>query len=669
MTNNPEQQEAIDSVDKRILLLAAAGSGKTKTLIEKIRYFINKGIPAKNILTITFTRDAAREILNRLIVETDKTETFKKMRANKDIDKEKKQYIEKNTILKNLTICTFHSFCYSLLKSDGAPYFDNQFQILPDKRKQSKSDEQFENIHATETVDTVLRKSIIAACEHDAEFYQKLHKYLMENKLERHYEKTINNSLYSNKYICLNGIAVKSKSEQKIVDWFICQGYDVQYEPVEVGGFIFRPDFKLSNKEFYIEHKSDFSGDLNDKMKALQAAGKPVFITYEEWMNNSEVIERELMNILSHVLACDHSSRFSKKFDARFRFLEIELSKFRKDVKRLYNLVKSQNLEIEDVRNVQHILLEHQRIKVFYELFPVVWRYYENLKNKNSLVDFDDLISIALKILLEQENIRNQYRQKFKCILVDEFQDVNPAQVELINVLLRESTYLFCVGDDWQSIYGFRGSNVNFTINFAEYFPGATILKLKKNFRSSGYIVGVGNEVISFNKNKVEKEVVSEKPGKEKVYLYNSNSEDDTLDFIRNRIEYHLEVDGNLSPDDILILGRRTSHYSEIKKKLKRKGIQFSTIHGAKGKESKVVFITGLKDGSGGFPDTWLEDSIYQVIRTTDNDLLLEEERRLFYVAITRARDFLYLLSENGNPSQFIDELPDDLIERETPLF
>jgi DNA helicase-4 len=87
--------------------------------------------------------------------------------------------------------------------------------------------------------------------------------------------------------------------------------------------------------------------------------------------------------------------------------------------------------------------------------------------------------------------------------------------------------------------------------------------------------------------------------------------------------------------------------------------VQAKTIHGAKGLESNVVFIIGLTEGNGGFPDIWLEDRIFQVIKKADHDMLMEEERRLFYVAITRAKDKLFLITEKGNESSFLKEIPD----------
>lgn len=108
--------------------------------------------------------------------------------------------------------------------------------------------------------------------------------------------------------------------------------------------------------------------------------------------------------------------------------------------------------------------------------------------------------------------------------------------------------------------------------------------------------------------------------------------------------------------------------FKALRERLRAAGAKFSgkTIHAAKGLESKVVFILGLHGGQGGFPDIWMSDRIYQVLKEKNYDLLKEEERRLFYVGLTRAKDRLYLISQKGNPSSFIEELPSQYISRQT---
>lgn len=665
MIENAEQREAIQSHDKRILVLAGAGSGKTKTLIDKIRFYINeKKISPKNILAITFMRDAVHEIQDRLIEFADKTQQYKNELKGNDQHLVRKKFISQHAILKNLTVRTFHSLCFTILKENGSGYFDNRFKILRDDQASFRTDDSMNIPPATESIDSLLRKSIISACQHEPDFSVKLEQYLIENYFEKQLKQLKDKKEYENKYRCLNGSVVKSKSEQKIIDWFHCKGYEIEYEPLEVGSsFKFKPDFKLSTKEFYIEHKSDISANLHYKLQALKEAGKPVFITHEDWMKDSEKIETELMGILRNVLDGNYTANFSKEFDNRFRLLNKELGTFFREVKQAYDLAKSQGLKVDDIFKIRSKLFEHKRIKIFYELFPVVWSHYENLKRKNSVIDFSDLLSLTLDLFEQDEKIRDYYRDKYKCILVDEFQDVSPAEVRLIKHLFTDDSDLFCVGDDWQSIYGFRGSDVNFIINFSNYFPDSKVIKLKYNFRSSENIVNVGNEVIKNNKNKIEKEVLSLKKSDQKVVLFKSNSESDTLDFLQEKISFHIDQKSGVAPQDIMVLGRRREHFTGIQAGLNNSKVRFSTIHKSKGLEAKVVFITGLKHGRGGFPDTWLSDSIFQVIKKTDTDLLLEEERRLFYVAVTRAKDCLYLITENENQSRFIDELPDSFVD------
>jgi superfamily I DNA/RNA helicase len=225
--------------------------------------------------------------------------------------------------------------------------------------------------------------------------------------------------------------------------------------------------------------------------------------------------------------------------------------------------------------------------------------------------------------------------------------------------LLTDSTQLFCVGDDWQSIYGFRGSNVSYIVEFEKHFLDAKTITLNLNYRSTQNIVGASNEVIKHNKFKIEKDIQASKRSEHKIVVYAGNNEDDNVDFCVNKVKELLK--NGVSNDDIMFLYRRSKMYSTYFNRFKKEGIrvQYKTIHASKGLEARIVFIIGLTEGYGGFPDIWLEDRIFQVIKKANHDLLMEEERRLFYVALTRAQEKLFLITEKGNESSFLKEIPE----------
>jgi superfamily I DNA/RNA helicase len=312
---------------------------------------------------------------------------------------------------------------------------------------------------------------------------------------------------------------------------------------------------------------------------------------------------------------------------------------------------------------------QHERVRQFYVLaIPIVKKYIDYCTNK-SFLDFNDLISRTTSLFRNHEDIAHKFRSKYEYILVDEFQDVNNLQVELIQLLLTEQSQLFCVGDDWQSIYGFRGSNVSYIVEFEKHFKDAKTIKLNMNYRSTQNIVGASNEVIKNNKFKIEKEIFASKKSEHKIVVYAGNNEEENIQFCLEKVKQLLKE--GIPNDEIFFLYRRSKMYAPYYYKFRNEGIklQGKTIHAAKGLEAKVVFIIGLTDGNGGFPDIWLEDRIFQMIKKSNHDLLLEEERRLFYVAITRAKEKLFLITEKGFESSFLKEIPEIYTVRTSQYF
>lgn len=662
---NDKQREAVISEDKRLLVLAGAGSGKTKTLLQKIIYLIEeKGISPSSILAITFTKNATNEMIDRLIISADSAGQYEALLADKHlskIEKDKERYFQQKKYkwIDGLTVKTFHSFCYSILRNYGVNEFDNKFRIIGDE-KRDEEDELSKHV-APETVFEVVHKLLIEQCE-NTEFLLQLKRYILDYVIDKiHLKKTDEKYLPKDGkyYTTLDGTKVRSKSEQFIADWLYRHSIKYRYEPLlNVKDFSFHPDFYIPEANLYIEHVSDKSYPTKNKEEQFQKGNLLLVKTFESMTKDSALFNHTLDSVVKNRLPLNYHKTVSLTYKEEFNGYHENVKDFVTQIMRITDMIKVENIDLKKV-SYDASQDQHERVRVFYELaIPVVEKYIDYCTNK-SFLDFNDLITRSTSLFQNHQDIANKYKSKYQYILVDEFQDVNNLQVELIKLLLTDQAQLFCVGDDWQSIYGFRGSNVSYIVDFENHFPNAKVVKLNLNYRSTQNIVGASNEVIKNNKFKVEKEIHSSKNSEHKIVVYSGNSEEENIQFCFDKVK-ELQDDG-LTSEDILFLYRRSKMYTPYFFRFKNDNIkiQAKTIHAAKGLEAKVVFILGLTDGSGGFPDIWLEDRIFQVIKKANHDLLIEEERRLFYVAITRAQDKLFLITEKGNESSFLKEIPD----------
>lgn len=665
-TLNEKQKEAIVSDAKRLLVLAGAGAGKTKTLLEKIKYLIDeKGVKSSEILAITFTKNAANEMLDRLIISADKTGTYKKILLNKTISIEKKNNYRYNfsknyNWINNLTIKTFHAFCFKILKDYGVNEFDNQFKILENKKYTTEALVKFS---APETSFEIFHKLLIENCNNNNEYLLDLKRYILDyfvdfsrQKKYRHYAPYDNHKLFST----LNGTQVRSKSEQFIADWLFRRNIEFVYEPeVIIQDFNFHPDFFIPSANIFIEHVSNRSYPTKNKEEQFRKGNILYVKTFEAQTKDSALFSHTLDQIIKNRLPENYNKKIKLSYLEAFNGYQVYIKDFIVQIMQITDMIKVENYRLKTILN-KAIKDQHERVRIFFKLaIPIIEKYKKYCTNK-SYLDFNDLISTSISLLKNNLDISSFFHNRFKYILVDEFQDVNNLQVALLKLLITNKTQLFCVGDDWQSIYGFRGSNVNYIINFKRHFKNANLIKLKYNYRSIQNIVEASSEVIKNNKYKIEKEIVASRKSTNKITVYAGNDVSENVEFAVNEVKKLLDDD--YKNEDILFLYRRTKMYSDYYNAFKLEGlkVQAKTIHSAKGLEAKVVFVIGLKEGYGGFPDIWLADRIFQVVKKSNHDLLLEEERRLFYVAITRAKDKLFLLTEKGNESSFIREIPDN---------
>ncbi|ULQ51950.1 UvrD-helicase domain-containing protein [Flavihumibacter fluvii] len=666
---NEKQKEAVLEENKRVLVLAGAGSGKTKTLIQKLLYQISeRETKPSSILAITFTKNATNEMVDRLIIAGDEENgDYEEYINNKKYSREEKELKRRTKVqskpwISNLTVKTFHSLCYQLLKSSGGASFDNQFRLLIDDQVDETRVEEHKSI-APEKSGDIKHKILLELCK-DMNYLLKLKRYILDFYVDKSYiDKNISSRTFPNQvsYTTLQGEKVKSKSERDIADWLFRHNLKYRYEPnVNFKDFDFRPDFYIPQADLYLEHISDKSYKTSNKEEQFLLAGRQCAKTYESMSQDSTLFNLALERIVMGRISDKLSLIAALKYEEEFKSYGDKIAEFLKMVSRVQSMIKADGISLDDLvsKSSTH---QHERVRVFYELTVPILKGYNSYCINKSYLDFDDLIIQTIELLGKHPDIRNAYHDRFKFILVDEFQDVNSLQVKLLELLLTPDTQLFCVGDDWQSIYGFRGSEVDYIVNFEKHFPGSKIITLDVNYRSTQTIVGASTEVIRKNKFQINKDIRAHKATPSKIQMYRAKDmETDGVEYMVDKVRL-LQQDG-ISAEDILVLYRRSRMFKPYNDALRVAGLKVTgkTIHASKGLEAKVVFIIGLTDGSGGFPDVWLDDVIFRVVKDVKLDMLMEEERRLFYVALTRAKDELYLITQLGSESRFINEIPKD---------
>jgi len=309
--------------------------------------------------------------------------------------------------------------------------------------------------------------------------------------------------------------------------------------------------------------------------------------------------------------------------------------------------------------------------RVFGRISNTIFNMYENeLKNLNC-IDYCDMINIAVETLKQNQEL---FKDKYDHILIDEFQDISMQRYELIQMMmnLNQNCKLFCVGDDWQSIMGFSGSHLNFFVNFKEYFGQPSRTDLITNYRSIQSIVETGEEIIKHNyKFQLQKKLISFNKEQHPVYVIHSNHKKEYFtNYYRQICEHCLkQIDTLLndnekkySSNDFMVLTRILNNpklieiYNEISKYYHLK-IPLMSVHQSKGLQARAVFLLDVVDGLYGFPCQLEDPTIFETARRFKLEDKEAEERRLFYVAITRAKEDVFIYTQQGLESKFLNEI------------
>ncbi len=217
-----------------------------------------------------------------------------------------------------------------------------------------------------------------------------------------------------------------------------------------------------------------------------------------------------------------------------------------------------------------------------------IYELYQKRLKENNAVDFDDIINYCIDILTNNPDVLQHYTEKFKYVLVDEYQDTNKAQFELVSILASRYGNITVVGDNDQGIYSFRGADITNILNFEKDFPGTKIIKLEQNYRCTGNILKAANSVIKNNENKYEKKLWTENEEGSLPCLYQAEDEYDEARYIVEQIQ-HLKTEEYFKPKDFVILYRMNAQSRAIEDILRREDIPYKVVGGVKFYERKEI--------------------------------------------------------------------------------
>jgi len=312
------------------------------------------------------------------------------------------------------------------------------------------------------------------------------------------------------------------------------------------------------------------------------------------------------------------------------------------------NFYKTNNLNYNDISSIKYSSLEKELLIIIFNIYKI----YECEKYSTNTLDFDDLINYATLYVSKK-------RLNFKYIIIDEFQDTSFIRLNLIrNLCHNEDSKIIVVGDDWQSIFHFSGCDLNIFLNFSNLFPNVLEIKLLNTYRNSQELIDIASYFIQKNPKQIKKNLFSKKHTKNPIILVPYTNKLDSLKKVLNHL---LSISTN-----ILIISRNNKDiYQYLDNEIKFNNgkifyqnhiIPFLTVHKSKGLEAEYTIILNCNDDYLGFPNKIENNNI--INKLFDNEKIpFAEERRLFYVALTRCKEKTYILYNKNNPSKFIKEL------------
>lgn len=378
-----------------------------------------------------------------------------------------------------------------------------------------------------------------------------------------------------------------------------------------------------------------------------------------EYMNYMVLDEGYYMNLILEYLDIPH--RDVKAIYNKYKKSK-EFILLKKLVVKFINLFKSNCYKrkmfdiffLENKKNFNKKIREKNYL--FLTLCLKIYDLYESELASLYEIDFNDML-IKARDVIEKIDIYYEY------IIIDEFQDTSLARLMLIKKLLKKTNAkLLCVGDDFQSIYRFTGCNLDVFLSFDKYFKNASILKLTTTYRNSMELISTAGNFIMKNEIQLYKKLISSKKSNKPIkIIFTTNYKKAFLELLK-RIDTNILVLGRNNDDIEKVIDKSFKLMDEflIHEDFKEKIITYLTVHKAKGLEEENVIVINMEDDLLGFPNKMEDSKELSFVLGKKEKFLYAEERRLFYVALTRTKNNVYLLCNKNKKSCFIRELQMD---------
>lgn len=684
-----DQRRVVLTDEDYCLVIAGAGAGKTTTVAAKVKYLVEKlNVKPEEILVVSFTNKAVEELCDKI----------------------------KNQLHIDCPITTFHASGNAILHKQN----DEKLNIVQNEKLYFILEDYFnESVLTNEKLVDDLVTFFASYCDAPAD--EIVDKAILFNKIASssfttlrselgEYEKKIIPS-GDKKYVTIQNEQLRSNEEVQIANFLYLNNIEYEYEPkykFNIEGSIkpYTPDFiiKQGDKEAYIEHfgvtqdgysnryskeeLEKYQKAMKDKVALHKQHGTTLICTCSKYNDGRELTEhlKEKLEENGFILTPKDNKEVMKKISDQ------DGSRY---VRKLINLVdrfignfKTNGYNVQQFDEWQ-LSANNVRTKLFLRICKECYLEYERYLNKHNAIDFSDMINKSAILLKESEAVRSQI--KFKYIIVDEYQDISRQRFNLVEALHTNSNAkIIAVGDDWQSIYAFSGSDITLFTKFSEIMGYAELLSITKTYRNSQEVIDIAGNFIQKNSSQIRKSLKSPKTITDPVIIYTYDSKlkekgasarsgaiYNQAKAVEIAIEQILEYDkqAEKKSSSILLLGRfgfdgknlERSGLFEYKDSSKVKclkypklNITFMTAHASKGLGYDNVIVINGKNETYGFPSKIEDDPVLNYVIKRDNTIDAAEERRLFYVAMTRTKNRVYFIAPEQNPSEFLLEIKND---------